>query len=141
MRLASAFALGIGFVVKIERQHLVLLISSGENIAGITVFALCQLFEKAILISESVIFCRAEIQAQPLRQFKQSLLPFTRLNSTVNGANRGHDEHGDNHKWHDEWHLDLHATLLSQNRGPGHYNFNPFLHPGDHPAGKTRFEL
>ena len=128
VRLASAFAFGIGFVVKIERQHLILLKGSGKDVVGVTVFALGQLFEKAVTFSEFAIFRRAEIQTESQRQLVQPLQPFARLNQAVNGADRDHHQHRHNHKWHDEWHLGLHAAVLNQSRQPGHYNFNRFLH-------------
>jgi hypothetical protein len=76
----------ISLVVIIERQHLVLPVSSRKHIGGVAVIALVELLEKTKSSGNATVIARVKIQVEPLRQFKQSFPPFARGNRTENRA-------------------------------------------------------
>src|SRR5215469_6182487 len=75
----SLAVMGNGLVMIIKYEHRVLLVQARDNILSVPVFALVKLFEETELVGNVVIGVRVEIQAEPSRERRQSLLPFAQL--------------------------------------------------------------
>ena len=66
----TVFVMAVSLKMKIEGQDIVLPVSAGDDIGGIAVFALVELFEKTETLADTVIFSGIEIQVQPPGQFQ-----------------------------------------------------------------------
>jgi hypothetical protein len=111
--------MGGRFIVIIERQHLFLLVRPAQDVGRVTIFSLVKLFEKPKLVGNAIIVARIETQAEPLRQFRQSLAPFGCLDVAVNHANNGDDGKRDEHQDH--------AASVCQGKWAGYYKLTAFL--------------
>ena len=79
LRVRAVFVVGLGFIVVIEGEQVILLKGSRQNIRGVAVRALRELLEKFVTVGDAVIFHGAETQIEPARQVNQPFLPFLQL--------------------------------------------------------------
>ena len=65
LRVRAVFVVGLGFIVVIEGEQVILLKGSRQNIRGVAVVALSELLLKIIAVGDAVIFHGAKTEIEP----------------------------------------------------------------------------